>query len=1066
MPFIKRDERILGELARKYDERLEVEKRADKPELFTETIPAAYRLENSIGALLSNDFSKVGAIARFNEDYDPFENIDGYEEYVDAFAYANNDTDKEIIKKQIDQENLDQRILSESGAAGIITTLSAGMLDPIAFIPVGGTLYKTYRTGGSILKGGAVTGFAGMTAATQAEAALHYGQMTRTYGESAVNIAATTFLSGILGAGGTALAKRLDAKGKINLRNLEQNIENDLTLPKPDEPDIFSVNETELPDDSGDILFKIDDAAGAAGMRVTTKAEESILRVAGVEKLVRPSTALVTDPMIHSITSPSLQVRVLAQELAETPFKVSKNAQGHASAVALETELKQGDYDLVLGIKELEEQFIRYRKGKSKKYGDVLKVKFEDVTGSKGSVGKLNFEQFKEEVARALRRSDEHAIPEVSAAARKIRTVIYDKGLAKAQKLDILPENIDTKTAESFLNRKYNTNKIINERTNFRDVVFKWIQKQELEKQGKLEKELLSAKKIKNNTKAIKKLEKEIRFLRNAQQLEFRADEIIDRIISTPNSRVPYEIHFGKGLSPKALGDRPRGSLLERSFDIPDELIEEYLENDVEILMKAYNKTLNTDLAIIEKFGDLELTAQRRQINAEYADLVKKHPDKEKVLNDRREKDLEVIMAIVSRLRGTYGLPANANHGAVRAGKLARDVNFVRLLGQMLYSSVPDVGKVVGIDGFRGIFRSALTPMIKDIKNIKILKEEVKLAGTAADMHLSTRALNLAELTDDFARGSKVERAAGKMAETFGMATLMNPWNSFMKQTSGIIVMQKMINAMRRIDAGKPKKKDIENLAFYGIHEREVKSFLKQINTHGYEKDGITFPNTVDWDDSAMEAVNKFRAAMAKEVDRAIVTPGVGDRPLWFSTELGKTIGQFKSFQFASMQRTTIPLMQERDLNTLQAITTMIGLGMFVYYVKESSAGRKVSDDWEDWLVEGMDRSGVFAWLFDANNIVEKATRGGVGVSALMGKRPMSRYASRNIMAAALGPTFGLVQTGASLAGAVGGEEPWTEQDTRALRRLLPYQNLFYLRHLLNEAEKGINSTLGVKRKK
>jgi hypothetical protein len=76
----------------------------------------------------------------------------------------------------------------------------------------------------------------------------------------------------------------------------------------------------------------------------------------------------------------------------------------------------------------------------------------------------------------------------------------------------------------------------------------------------------------------------------------------------------------------------------------------------------------------------------------------------------------------------------------------------------------------------------------------------------------------------------------------------------------------------------------------------------------------------------------------------------------------------------------------------------------------------------------------------------------------------MSRYASRSALEAVFGPTYGmagnLVQvTGNALAG------DWQESDTHTVRRLMPYNNLFYMRSIFDEAEANINDVLGVKGK-
>src|SRR5690606_26639789 len=198
--------------------------------------------------------------------------------------------------------------------------------------------------------------------------------------------------------------------------------------------------------------------------------------------------------------------------------------------------------------------------------------------------------------------------------------------------------------------------------------------------------------------------------------------------------------------------------------------------------------------------------------------------------------------------------------------------------------------------------------------------------------------------------------------------------------------------------------------------------------------------------------------AVGKEVDRIIVTPGIGDRPLWMSSDAGKLIGQFKSFSLASAQRVALAGLQQRDAATLNGAILSIMLGMGVYAFKSWGANRPLSDDPAVWVSEGLDRSGLTGWLFDVNNILEKGSRGTIGINALMGGPQMSRYASRNLWGAVLGPTAGLIEDFTQITGSAATGD-WRQSDTHAVRRILPYQNLFYMRGLFDAAEAGANDT-------
>jgi hypothetical protein len=269
-----------------------------------------------------------------------------------------------------------------------------------------------------------------------------------------------------------------------------------------------------------------------------------------------------------------------------------------------------------------------------------------------------------------------------------------------------------------------------------------------------------------------------------------------------------------------------------------------------------------------------------------------------------------------------------------------------------------------------------------------------------------------------------------------------------------------MLDGVLALSSGKQlSTAEIQNLALNYIDKPMARRIAKQFRKHGETKDGIKIPNARLWDD--MEARDAFRAGVAREVDQTIITVGQ-DKPLWMSKAGLRLVGQFRSFALSSVQKTLLTGLQRRDMATMNGMLLSIALGMGVYATKQAQAGKDVSDDWRVWASEGIDRSGLTGWFFDVNNIVEKVSRGRIGVNALVGGPVMSRYASRSALEAMFGPTYGALGDVTQVAGsAVSGQ--WTASDTSTVRKLIPFQNLFFIRGIFDDAEKGINEALGVK---
>ncbi|GLS41581.1 hypothetical protein GCM10010869_71780 [Mesorhizobium tianshanense] len=384
-------------------------------------------------------------------------------------------------------------------------------------------------------------------------------------------------------------------------------------------------------------------------------------------------------------------------------------------------------------------------------------------------------------------------------------------------------------------------------------------------------------------------------------------------------------------------------------------------------------------------------------------------------------------------------------------------VHPLQLVGGMTLSAIPDMAKVVFAHGLTSTFRDGFVPLVRNVRAFRLAAQEVKDAGTALDMILDTRAMAMADITDDFGRHTMLERGLTAFSSKFNLVSLMAPWNATLKQFSGLLTMTNMLRASQRVAAGKGTAKDIRNLASSGIDADLARRISMEFSIYGDSQDGILLAKAGDWDDAG--AREAFRVAVVREVDRTIVTPGQ-DKPLWMSTEVGKLVSQFKSFAMSSMQKTMLAGLQQRDAATVNGMILALGLGAVTYWAKETIANRETSEDPAVWAVEALDWSGLVGWAMDANGVLEKATRGKVGLSYFTGQ-PVSRYQTRNVAGAFLGPTVGLTADMFQVSGAVAAGD-FKQSDLRTARRLLPIQNLFYARTLFDRVEAATGDALGL----
>jgi hypothetical protein len=157
--------------------------------------------------------------------------------------------------------------------------------------------------------------------------------------------------------------------------------------------------------------------------------------------------------------------------------------------------------------------------------------------------------------------------------------------------------------------------------------------------------------------------------------------------------------------------------------------------------------------------------------------------------------------------------------------------------------------------------------------------------------------------------------------------------------------------------------------------------------------------------------------------------------------------------------------LQRRDAAVLQGVIAQVAMGMIGYKIYSAVSGRETSDRPQDWVKEGISRSGILGWLDEGNQFAAKFTSGQADMYKIIGAdKPLSRYSSRSALSQALGPSWGKLENAVQLVQAASNGQ-MTQSDLHAARRLLPFQNLFYIRSLLDQVEEKGSEMVGIPKK-
>ncbi|ODC00614.1 hypothetical protein A3197_09855 [Candidatus Thiodiazotropha endoloripes] len=727
------------------------------------------------------------------------------------------------------------------------------------------------------------------------------------------------------------------------------------------------------------------DSAGAQRVNETTIEDETLVGGDAV-------THATIGPLGRVMRATSLEARKVAQQLADLPFILRKHEKGKSFGPSVEARM---------GRFEATE-------------GEALNTLNNLYKQHAAAGGKLSEDEFFEAVTISLRSYDKHAVKEVELAADYVRKNVFNPTKYEAQNLKLLPED-----------REYLGWMIKQQRAKglkSDDLLKRFVEAPEtLTKDGaSYAPRVYDYEKLAEDLQGFKKLITDyLQYNVPDGELVARdeAEDIAESVIRNVFLHGGLEdTDLPKYLVPKA------GALQERTIDIPDMLLEPYLVNDSRVLISRYLKQIGSDIELTKVFGSKNMRYAFSNISTEYDRLIAESTGAEaKRLKKERSAVFRDLKAMRDRLTGQYERPMDPSSSLVKSGASIRAWNTMTMLGGAVVSNLPDMARPIMELGLRP-FAKGMTQIIGNVKGFNLSRAELKRWGVGLDMTTGSRMAAIADAQDMMQAGQQ------KALNVFGKVSLLNAWNGGMKQFAGVMIVDSFLKwgSYARLT-----KHQNQIMARAGLDENMLVRINEQFRAHGITDGGLRIANTAEWTDA--EAAEIFEAAVRSEVQHTIIQPGVGDKPLVASTEVGKLAFQFQSFIMSAQNRMLINGLQRHDMAFMTGILASVFIGMLTAYVKNAVRGKEQPKNPQGWIAEGVDRSGVLGLMTYPFNWGRMAT----------GDTP-SRFAARNITGTFLGPTPEQAERAVrvGLGAAEGNLNP--EQ----LARLMPFQNLLHLRQI------------------
>jgi len=802
----------------------------------------------------------------------------------------------------------------------------------------------------------------------------------------------------------------------------------------------------------------------------------------------------------------SLTAKTIMSDLLDTPLLKLKNTKEwgfQSSGKSIETDMRMMRVGEIESHKLVKDEYINYIKrvqGTEKvpqtNLGLALHNKMTKNTQPQ-MMDRMSLDQFSHEVTRARLNGFNHAVPEVSNAARHTQKKVYGPLFEEIQQLKIreMPIISELRFWESQLKTMRKKGEMSKTYTSKVDGV------QETYNISRIEKTIDELNQRLKNVKTrgvndyiniiyVKNaIEKNPARFKDIVKGHFKRAGVLinesklNQLVKDLSGHFPF-VRFEKtvgDLTERYAFNRPRYARAVRARELnldriaQEELLDGgFIMSDIFALQKTYARQIIPDILLTRKYGDPNGLGVRFIEDGEMSGfnpglitvaneynfkLIGKKGKARDALIKERDQVLTDLEASIELIRGTYGLPANPHAWSSVAMRTMKHYNALTMLTGFA-AAIPDVARTVMTSGIKRGFKTQFE-MFSDFLDggtiFKMGKKEAQSFGEAVDMVTGQRAMLFADVGDMFGLASKLESGLGKAsAFNFMYVNLMSRWTEMAKSMASVTIGSRILEDSIRWTKGSLPDKWKTALSSSGINQDMARRIAVQFEKHGEKTKHNFMANTAKWEDEA--AVDAFGAALNKDINITIVTPGLGDTPLWMSSELGSTFAQFKKFAISATQRMLMRGMQEKDLDFLFGSMLLMGSGMLIDKIyTEFRFGRDYSkQSLTTKLLNAFDRSGLAGIYTDINKAIETLTDNRIGIGPLVGESKPFGSSNRWKAGTIGGPTGGQIYNIFDILYDVGGNQ-YNHHTAKNVRRLIPFQNVWYLDWLFDDIQKGLH---------
>lgn len=277
---------------------------------------------------------------------------------------------------------------------------------------------------------------------------------------------------------------------------------------------------------------------------------------------------------------------------------------------------------------------------------------------------------------------------------------------------------------------------------------------------------------------------------------------------------------------------------------------------------------------------------------------------------------------------------------------------------------------------------------------------------------------------------------------------MMQYWNNFGQRASHLVAEARILRNMNK-GWDNLTKKEQKYLLELGIDKDTLGYIAEQQAKFGETVSGTHISNSRLWEQTptGQRARQAFNNAIRLEVRKGPVMVGQGDIPRFFAkSDMRRSMMNLKGFSYAAISKIAMNIASRHDANAMTGLFTLVGMGMVVQALKDKIAGRESNYSLDEWIMKGIDRSGVGGMLLDpfvqAGRAYDNAKKYGAMATY---PQPLNYIVGPNASILEAG-TRGIIDMG---------KGKMSKQTEYQLKMLLPFHNLWKWSGLIDDSKKS-----------